>query len=215
MFSIFRKTRQLEQNIDAFLDLILKSALAFRVALKAYLSGDRTTFEEKVQEIDSLEAQADGLRREVENTIYAEMILPESRGDVLALLENSDDVLNQIADTIVEFRTENPAFPLDLHGHLLELVDASMEAVEQMVLAVQAYFRDLLAVRNLITKIIFYEKETDRLGERIKRSLFQRDDLTLAEKMHLRTFVQYLQQIADQAEDLGDRISIYVIKRMV
>ncbi len=215
MFSIFRKTRQLEQNIDAFLDLILKSALAFRVALKAYLSGDQHTFEEKVQEIDSLEARADGLRREVENTIYAEMILPESRGDVLALLENSDDVLNRIADTIVEFRTEQPQFPPDLHEHLLELVEASMQSVEQMVLAVQAYFRDLLAVRNLITKIIFYEKETDRLGERIKRTLFQREDLSLAEKMHLRTFVQYLQQIADQAEDLGDRISIYVIKRMV
>lgn len=215
MLNLFRKTRELEARIEEFLDVILHAALEFRQGIRYYLEGDLEEFEARAQRVDQLEGKADGLRRQIENRIYSELLLPEARGDVLALLENSDDVLNVIADTIVEFSVEKPAFFEEIHAPFLQLVDVTMSAVEEMVAAVRAYFRDLAAVPNHIAKIMFFEKESDRVGEKIKRHIFGKEDLDLCHKVHLRTFVGYLQHIADQAEDVGDRVSIYVIKRMV
>ncbi len=215
MFTVFKKTKELEAKIDNFLDTILEAALEFKQGLKYYLAGDFEEFERRAKHVDKLEGQADRLRREIENMLYAEMLIPEARGDVLALLENSDDVLNIVADTIVEFSIERPEFLEEIDEQFMNLVDVSMQAVEEMVAAVRAYFKDIVSVRDHIKKVMFFEKESDKIGEKIKRYLFGREDLRLSHRMHLRTFISYIQAIADKAEDIGDRVSIYAIKRLV
>ncbi len=215
MFQLFKKTRELENKIDAFLDTILQASLEYREGMKYYLQGEWEDFEHRVQEVDRLEGKADSLRREIENTIYAQMLLPEARGDVLALLENSDDVLNALADSLVEFSVEKPEILPELQEDWQNLVEVSLQAVAEMVAAVRAYFKDIAAVRNHIASIMFYEKESDKVGEKLKRQIFGRTDLRLSHKMHLRTFISFIQDLADRAEDVGDRLSIYVIKRLV
>lgn len=215
MFSVLRKTKELEAKIDEFLDVILRAALEFKQGIKYYLEMDYEEFEKRTELVDKLESKADELRREIENKLYSEMLLPEARGDVLALLENSDDVLNIISDTIVEFSIERPDLPAEMEQQFLDLVNASTGAVEEMVATVRAYFKDLTAVRDHIAKIMFYEKESDKIGRKIKRYLFEHPGLNLCNKIHLRTFINYLQHIADKAEDVGDRVSIYAIKRLV
>ncbi len=215
MFQLFKKTRELENRIDAFLDTILQASLEYREGMKYYLQGDLEDFEHRVQEVDRLEGKADTLRREIENTIYAQMLLPEARGDVLALLENSDDVLNALADSLVEFSVEKPEILPEFHDDWQNLVEVSLKAVEAMVAGVRAYFKDIAAVRNHIATIMFYEKESDKVGQKLKQEIFGRADLRLSHKMHLRTFISFIQDLADRAEDVGDRLSIYVIKRLV
>ncbi len=61
-------------------------------------------------------------------------------------------------------------------------------------------------------KIIFYEKEADKVSTTLKRSIFD-GDLDLARKLHLRHFVEAIDNIADRAEDVADRLAIYAIKR--
>ncbi len=214
MFSLFRKTRELEGRINEFLDTILEAALEFKQGMKYYIDGEMDEFEKRSIQVDRLEGKADTLRREIENKLYSEMLLPEARGDVLALLENSDDVLNSIADTIVEFSVEKPKFLPEIEDQMQSLIDVSIGAVEEMVMTVRAYFREPSAVRDHITKLMFFEKESDKVGEKIKRYLFTRDDVELCIKIQLRTFISYLQKLADQAEDVGDRVSIYTIKRL-
>lgn len=214
MFKLFRKTKELEGRINEFLDTILEAALEFKQGMKYYIDGEREEFERREEQVDRLEGKADKLRREIENRLYSEMLLPEARGDVLALLENSDDVMNLIADTIVEFSVEKPEFIPEILEQLSSLVDVSIGAVEEMVTTVRSYFREPGTVRDHITKIMFFEKESDKIGEKIKRYVFQRKDMRLSHKTQLRTFVTYLQQLADEAEDVGDRVTIYTIKRL-
>ncbi len=215
MIPIFKKTKQLEAKIDEFLDTILQAALEFKQALKYYLNGDLNEFFEREKVVDRLEGRADSSRRDIENQLYQEMLIPESRGDVLALLENSDDVLNLIADTIVEFSIERPEIFPEVKDQFDSLVEVSIGAVEEMVCTMRSYFKNITAVRDHISKIMFFEKESDKIGEKIKRYIFDRDDIDLAKKTHLRTFITYIQNIADKAEDIGDRVNIYAIKRMM
>jgi uncharacterized protein Yka (UPF0111/DUF47 family) len=93
--SPFRRAKALETEIDAFLDKLSESGLLFKRAVQIYLNeGASADFDEKLQAVNRLESEADKLRRSIETQLYAQTLIPESRGDVLGLLENLDSVLN-------------------------------------------------------------------------------------------------------------------------
>jgi len=101
-----------------------------------------------------------------------------------------------------------------LHHLYLDLVQASVSAVDCMVKAIRSYFRDLASVRDHISKVSFYESESDKIAEKIKRIVFSKD-LKLSRKIHMRYFAYHIEQIADEAEDVCDRLAIATIKRFL
>ena len=211
--SIFRRTRVLEGEIDEFMDNLSQSALAFKRAVKIFLDDGRSPeFEEKLSQVNKLESRTDDLRRGIERQLYAQTLIPESRGDVLGLLENLDSVLNLFEGTLWGFSIEHPDIPEELHGDYEALVEQAASAVEAIVLASRAFFRNIEAVSDHMHKVMFYEKEADKVSTKLKRQIFD-SDMDLARKFHLRHFVEMIDNIADRSEDVGDRLAIYAIKR--
>jgi len=208
----FKKTVELEHEIDKFLDLIIQGALLFTHGVEAYFKNKDTEFENYLNKLSEYEHKADDLRRNIESKLYLHTLIPDSRGDVLGLMESTDRVLNLLAETLSQFSVESPEFIPEVREKFIDLSIVSGKAVEQMVSAVRAYFRDLPAVRDAIAKAIFYEKESDQLAEDIKRTVFQ-SDLRLSHKMHQRYFALHIESIADEAENVCDRLAIAAIKR--
>ncbi len=171
-------------------------------------------FEQRLKDLRAIESRADHLRREVESKLYAYTLIPEARGDVLGTLESSDKVLNRLDETLLQFSIEIPEIPKDLHILFKDLSSASVKAVEFMIQANRAYFRELYAVRDHINKVIYYEKESDKIAEKIKRMIF-RKDIPHSYKLQLGYFIHHIEIIADQAEDVCDRLAIATIKRYV
>ena len=100
---LFKKTKKLELKMDEFLDTISASGIIFQEGVKQYLNGKLEIFEKQTKAIRELESRADRLRHAIEQQLYTETLIPESRGDVLALLETADDVINQGKGTLLEF----------------------------------------------------------------------------------------------------------------
>ncbi len=214
MAILFKNTKDLEGKIDNYLDLIVKGGFLFRQGVKYYLEGETDEFEKRITSIDKTETDADNLRREIETRLYAETLIPESRGDVLGILEGCDKVLNLTAETLMQFSTEIPFILPEVKDKYLDLADTSISALEEMVTAVRAYFRDINKVRDHITKVQLYESESDQIAFKIKHIVF-RTDIELSKKIHMRYFALHIETIADEAEDLCDRLSIAAIKRYV
>ena len=212
---LFRRTRVLESEIDSFLDQLSESAIHFKGALHTYLDeGASEEFERKLQQVNALESENDKLRRSIETQLYAQTLIPESRGDVLGLLENLDRVHGLLEGALWQFSIETPNIPADLNGQFRKLVDASVDALESLVLASRAFFRNVEAVNDHMHKVLFYEKEADKIGTTLKRAIFA-TDLPLYEKAHLRNFCEHIDNVADKSEDVADRLAIYVIKRTI
>ncbi len=209
---VLRRTRKLESQIDEYLDHVIKGALGFKEGMKCYLRGQVENFAIQMRDLEATESNADALRRLIESTLYMETLIPESRGDVLGLLESSDRVLNRITETLAQFEVEAPDLMEELRPQYLDLTDAAMSTVEYMVAAVRSYFRDPDQVRDYINKAMFFEKQSDRAGDQIKRSIF-RMDIDLSRKIHMRYFTYHIEAIADEAEDVCDRLAIATIKR--
>lgn len=211
---LLRKTKELEGEIDHYLDLVIKGGLLFKQGIKFYLEDEKGEFKNRSQELDKIESNADSLRRSIESKLYSQTLIPEARGDVLGLLESTDHVLNIAADSLHYYAIESPEFLPDLNRLYLDLTEVCAKTIENLVMAIRAYFEDISNVKDHINKVQFYEKESDKLGRKIKEEIFSRD-IHFSRKLHLRYFIDKLERIADAAEDTSDRLAIAVIKRSV
>jgi predicted phosphate transport protein (TIGR00153 family) len=207
-----KKSKILETQIDEFLDMVSRGSIIFRNGIKEYLDGEIANFENTISEISKLENRADELRRSVENQLYMYSLIPEIRGDVLGLLENLDTVINTEKKTLSQFSVEMPVIPAEYGKDYLALADVCMNAAESLVTAVRAFFHDFNMVKNHLHKVYFYEKEADKISDRLKRRIFN-SELDLSRKIHLRYFAMHIEDISDHAEDVADRLSISTIKR--
>lgn len=214
MTMLFKKHKQLEEQIDEYLDLLIQGGLLFKQGIKFYLQGHLDEFEIRLHELTNVEQKGDELRRHIETKLYLRTLIPESRGDVLGLLESFDKVLNRINETLLQISVEIPEIPDDLDPLYSDLVEYTILTVEGMVKAIRAYFRDLTSVRDSINQVLFYRKETNKTAEKFKRAVFRRD-LRLSHKIHLRYFAYHVELIAEEAEDVCDRLSIATIKRYI
>ena len=209
----FRRTKELESEIDAFLDKLSESGLLFKRAIGINLNeGASADFDEKLQAVNRLESEADNLRRSIVTQLYTQTLIPESRGDVLGLLENLDSLINMQEGALWNFSIEQPDIPAEFHGGFVELCDQAVQAAESIVLASRAFFRNIESVGDHMHKVMFYEKEADKISTKLKRAIFN-SDLSLYHKAHLRNFVEHIDNVADSSEDVADRLAIYTIKR--
>ena len=212
---LFRSSKVIERQIDEFLDTVNEGALVFREAINDYLAGDQASFEGRIEQIDRLESAADDLSREVETELYRHSLIPQTRGDVLGLLEHTDDVVDTAKKALHQFRIERPDIPVALHLEFKSLAEASYQASEAVIIAARAYFRNDQTVGDHLFKVHHYEKEADVISDRIKCHIFDLDDLDLAHKIHLRDFACSVEKVSDMAEDVADRLAIYAIKQQM
>jgi len=214
-FALFRRTKALETEIDEFLDKLSEGALSFRIGVQIYLVEGRTpAFEEKLAQVNALESGADTLRRSIEIKLYSQTLIPESRGDVLGLLETLDSVMNLMEGALWAFSIEAPEIPEPFRADYNRLTDMAVESVEALAQGARAFFRNIEAVPDHNHKVMYFEKEADKISTKLKRAVFE-SGLTLSSKMQLRYFVEKIDDIADRAEDVADRLAIYTIKRTV
>jgi predicted phosphate transport protein (TIGR00153 family) len=215
VFSILGGTKALEGQLDEYLDLLSESNILFRAGLTYYLDNggaDNAAFVQKLQQVDRMESRADELRRGIERSLYEQSLIPESRADLLSLLEGLDHLMTVFQENLLDYSIEKPRFPEEFHKEIKQLGEQCALAVETLVMAARAYLRDINAVRDHIHKVMMYESEADKLTLSLKTHIF-RGDLALDQKAHLRHFVDKVEQIADEAEDVADWLAIYTIKR--
>ena len=103
---LFKSSKVIETQIDEFLDTVAEGGLVFQQGVAAYVGGHQTDFDARLRAIDGLESRADKLSREVEAHLYTHSLIPEHRGDVLGLLENTDSILDDAKACLNQFSVE-------------------------------------------------------------------------------------------------------------
>jgi predicted phosphate transport protein (TIGR00153 family) len=212
---LFSGTRSLENQIDEFLDKVSEAGMVFDRAMRVYLKqGSNEEFNTFLSQAASMERRGDDLRRAVEAELYVRTLIPDLRADVLALLEGIDHLINVYEGDLFRISIQSPEIPEEFHAGFLDLVETVVICVDSVVLAARAFFRDIDAVRDHCSKTIFLETEADKIGTKLQRAIFA-SELPLERKMHLRYFVERIDELANSAEDVADDLQIYTIKRRI
>ena len=211
--NLFSKAKALESKIDMFHDKVIDSAMTFKKSVREYLNAGRSDEFKKVnKQLRQIEHDADQLRRDIENRLYSQNLIPDLRANVLEMVENLDRVINRFDEVSYQFYVEQPEIPEIYFSRITDLVEQVTDCAENMSIASRSFFRDLSLVRDYSQKVYFLEHETDLTSGRLKKSIFD-SDIPLANKLQLSTIIDEIENIADLAEDSIDRLLIFTIKR--
>ena len=211
---LFGKTRFLEGLIDQFLDQISEGIILVEMGIKAYLSNDEDTdiCLEKLNQIIEIKRRCSELRRTIVTMLYTEMLLPDARGDVLRLLGSLFELLDEMGDNYQELMIVQPRRMPEFGQDFADLTNMAIRSVQAVVVAARTFFRMPAAVRDHINEVRVFEDETDKLAWRIKRRIFAAD-LSFEKRTQLREAAAMIDALADKAENIGDSLSIFAIKR--
>ena len=214
MISLFGKTKELVMKIDTFIDLTTVASLHLKEGIREYMKGNLDDLERRLANVIETENHADNLRNEIESQLYSQTLIPESRGDVLGVLESMDSIIDTSKGTMFEFSIEKPEIPEEIKQDFIELSEPVVKAIEALAYSARSYFYDVHSVKDHLNIVKFYEKESDVVAEKIKRKVFD-FDIDLSHKIQLKNFISQIDSLADNAEAIADRLAIASIKRIV
>jgi len=119
--SLFGQTKQLEREIDQFVDILSEVGLVFKSIILLYLnSGVTDKFDEMVTQVSGMESKADKITKDVERALFEESLIPDARSDVLRLLEHMDELIGMYQGNCYHFSIQKPDFPKEFHKDLIK-----------------------------------------------------------------------------------------------
>ena len=216
MSLLFKNVKELIFDIDQFIDTVEQGVLVFKEGVVNYIVGERASFSDKILRINRLEAEADKLQKKIDDEFYRHSILPQNASDIEEMLDKLDEIIDISKDNLYQFEDELPFIPKELKSEFIRLTETSTEAALAVFPASRSFFREPLKVKDMLSKVYFYEKETDKIARNIKRKLFhEMKDLDLSQKIHLRYFTLHIETVSDKAEHLADLLSILALKMSI
>ena len=211
----FKRTSLLVSEIDEFLDKISEAAMIVQRAFLHYLdNGKDAELVAKVDQIRAVEARADQVRRNIANVMYTELLMPDTRGDVLSLLDQVDIALDDCAHLVIGLAMERPEVPEEFHDGFRRMLAEVDQAVQVVISGARAYFKEPYAVRDYVHKVNFHNREATSIALQGGRLIFD-SDLPLERKLHLRDWLIRVRDLASNADDIGDQLAIFAVKRSI
>lgn len=216
MSFLFKNVKELVFDIDNFIDTVEEGVLIFREGVINYLKHEHSGFNDKTERIDELENAADNLQRKIDDEFYRHSILPQNVNDIGIMLDKLDEIIDISKKNLYQFDDELPSVPKELVNEFIRLVEVSTESAMAVFPAVRSFFREPLKVKDMLTKVYFYEKEADKMSRNLKRKLFHNmKDMDHCHKMHLRYFALHIETVSDKAKELADMLSILSMKMSI
>ena len=211
----FKKERQLESLIYNYLENLEMIQNHFVKAMNLCLKeGVSDDFCFLMDQTHRFESRADDLRDEINELMYSRALIPESREDIMALLEKVDAVPRSFEQVLNMIRTQKLSFPDFLILDIQELIRVSMESCDLMAKQIDVWIKKKEGVRTLMSTIDQNESHCDHIERRIITKIFETDVEPFL-KLQLKEIVIVLGEISDQADRVSKRINIMKMKRRV
>jgi predicted phosphate transport protein (TIGR00153 family) len=144
------------------------------------------------------------LRRSIQQYLYTKTLIPESREDVLELLEDMDSLLDRFKGALWRMEIENLHIKPDFHEDFKRLIKVVVESVETIVQAARAFFRNISAVTDYLDKVYYWESESDKISTRLQMAIFRHEDLRLSRRMLQRELARHLDKQQTTRNVTGD-----------
>lgn len=212
---LFRKERQIHALIYDYLDSFKNARENFLKALDTYFEkGLCDDFDFLIGQTHKMESKADDIRNDIETMMYEKALIPESRGDILGLLEAVDQIPNLFELILYLIQTQKLVVPDFLVSDVEELVRVSSDCCDLLTKQVEALFRKSEDIRALVRAIDGNESHCDHIERRIITKIFE-SEMDPFQKLQVKEMVIQLGEISDQADRVSRRVHIISVKRRV
>ena len=209
----WKKERQIEREIEEYLQETEQCLSTFGQACEVYFQeGLSGPFEQLVRRTHDFERRADEKRREIETTMYDKALIPESRGDILGMLEALDLVPNKGESVLYQIWTQRMIVPDQFAGQIKELIQTNIASYGMLCRTMRHLFGDAKRVAEGTGLVREKERRSDAVEQNLIRAIFESDQ-DKADKILLKELVLEIGSISDLAENAADRLRIVAVKR--
>lgn len=214
---VFKKEHQVERLIFEYLKQIESCQDNFVKALNACLLNGAfcDNFEFYIKQTHKYESRADDIHLEINNLMYGNALIPESRGDLLGLLEAIDSIPDLFEKILYTIEMQRLTVPESIISEIEELVRISLECCDLMARQAVALFKKTEGIRELMQTIDVNESHCDHIERKIVTQVFDAPDIEPVEKLQIKELIQLIGDISDRADHVSRRINILSLKRRV
>lgn len=210
------RNRELELEIDLYLNTLFKGSNTFLEGVKAYLKGDMKEFELRTKLVVEQEKEADDYLVNIKYVLFRYNLVPNLSADILDLMDSMDDINDISKEALLDLKVINPTIKPALTDDFVSIAYKSKKAVETLIKAVRIYLTEFTTVEDYITKTHLYESEVDTLQHNLKLKIFSKDEeISLGEKLLLNKFADKLGDLSDLAETIARKLSVFRFKRSI
>jgi len=211
----FKKQRQVESLIYQYLDNIKITqeyfANAVNVCLEKCADGN---FDFLTEQTHKFESKADDIREEIKTLMYGKALIPESRGDIMGLMEAIDAIPSLFQLILYMIKTQKLVIPDFIATDIKELIEVSLRSCDLLVEEVEELFKKGKTIREIVAKIDLNESHCDHIERRIITKIFD-SDIDPFIKLQLNSLVVRMGDISDHADRVSKRVNIISMKRRV
>lgn len=183
---------------------------------------DGEQVEEFAGQIKELETAADKLKSTFRLNMPKSLFLPVDRKDLLSLIGDQDRIADTAEDIGKTFLFRKMTVPEEIKAQLDELLEGTMETaaaardmIEELDELLEVGFTGLESdkVSRMISGVRRSEHNIDEIIHRLKKKLFSLEkDLDPVSIMFWYQIIDMLAVISDQAENLADRLLLFLSK---
>ena len=210
---LWKKQKEIEQAVEDYLTETENCLSAFIEALEVYFAeGLSANFEQQIARTHRHESKADDKRREIEYAMYNRALIPESRGDILGMLEALDLVPNKCESVLYQIWYQNMSIPQEYASKLKDLAQVNRDSYGMLCQAVRYLFSDIERALPTIDSVGEKESESDRIERMLIKDIFSSPG-DKVDKILLKEVILEIGAISDRAENAADRVRIVAVKR--
>lgn len=212
---LFKAQRLVEEKIGNYCEMALRCVKeGIKVLIECMDNKNCEEWRNMVYEVHKAESSADDLRREIEYILFSRSLFPESRGDILGLLEKLDRIPNQIQSSVKMVLEQRIYIPNFVKEELEQIATTTEKCVNITLKSVNMLFSDFKSSLEMLGEIDAYESEVDRFQSKAIEKIFS-SDLEPLQKILLRDLINEISFVTNYAEEAGDFMRIIVVKRMI
>jgi len=202
--------------------IVERCVLELPPAFEALRRNDMDEVRARRDAVSALEHEADELKNRIRSGLPATFLMPVGRSDLLDLLTTQDAIAGAAQDAVNTAGLGKLRVPSAMDGQIMPFVERVVEAVTRCRTAIDTLDelvetgfrgREANAVLEIVVEIDAIESDTDRRGMELVRTLVDQEaELGAVAIMFWYHLIRSLGTIADEAENVGDRLRLLLAR---
>ena len=174
------------------------------------------------KEIARLEGAADDLKRELRLNLPSGLMMAMSRRDLLETLSTQDKIANKAKDIAGLMLGRKMTIPSEIGPLMLDFVKCCVDtsaqaqtAINELDELVETGFRgrEVDLVESMITQLDELEGKSDKIQVEVRTQMFAIEQgLSPVDVMFFYRIVEWVGELADQAQRVGSRLEIMLAR---
>lgn len=209
---------ELLNNISLHIKLAVRAVEILNDIVSQYNSIDLNTLSAKYEEVNTIEHEADELKKTLFNLIRISRLHPEDKEDYMKFVLSVEDITGlakAIAKKFLIFKHMNLVIPENIHSLLKEMTSLSVKSAGQLLQLVKPHESTSIDEQEIVSITEKIEKEVDELRlktleEVYKYCMTSYNVVCIA----LPIVVDDIEEISDKCGSIADLYRLHFITRI-